>query len=739
MLPGEFSSDGVLGLVSSIQVNGVTRAHKTWSISRSIKGQMPDQVAAGGGITQATGTVEWALQVPVSSKMPNPWNPSAGWVPRSGDRVQIWVGTGTASWRQFTGFIDKTDGAVSTLVDGIDQLNRRFAHQPLLRVMPPRVNAGPRLGIGLFFTHHLNAALRAAGFYTTPKQENRCAVSVPAQGSMWPEQGTIIAASAAAGSSSSHAVFHPAPWGHAASDFLVQYIPTVRLTPDEPVESTVMVDFAYNGNYFQTMFYGSTSVQLAVAASRTVVARLNGATVCSLVLSSAENAVALLIKAGVWTLRTNTGRTVTGNAAMPASPVMSNVTFSADSDSRVAGMQICYPSTTTEFRPVNFTPSATIETNSGFVSLVDAAPTIDDMKARDFLEELSKATLTAMWLDEEGTFRAVPSDVLRNRAPVGDPITTREGVFEISWSDSLLSVRESVYVDYQKPYIDDGGYNSKPLYQGSVETLGSGQRAAIIVSPKDDEDWIGVDTSIQILGEAGSSLSSNSGQGSITGAVLTDGTTEQLGDQYLTASVEQLTPRAFRIVHQAVALPPGFLLELRYPTESSSVWTRWLGQAFAILRGFARTDWVPQTRFSEKLGPEYAPALVHDALWMLSREDNTIVLDRVRDFLLNQVATPSPVMGTLRVVYDPRRQVGDVIPVRSDAYLGVRFTCLIVTIQNSSGKSFSQELGLVILSTQTVFTTYEQFNAQNTGALTYEQWSALAPTTQTYSQFNTTL
>lgn len=727
---------------SYITVNGTTRPHLSWDVSRSIAGQMPEQVAAGGGIKPARGTIEWARAESVTDKAVNPWNSAAGWLPKSGDRVVIWAGDGATFWRQFTGIIDETSGDVgsgasSTIIDDYDRLNVRFSHDALLRVMPPTTNGGVRRGISLSPVYFIDAALRRAGFYVTPALENRPAISVPAQGSMWAERGNLVSASDFTGGLS-HAQFVPVSWGYAASNFLVEYGPITRLTPDEPVELTVMVAPDHSGNYSQNAFYGATHVQLAVAGSRTVIARLNGVDVCAIVLSSTETVVALLIKNNTWTLRTNTGATSTGSAAMPTTPVMDKVTLSGDANARVAGMQICYPSTTTEFRPVNYTPSAVLELdNSGWIGLMDASPVIKPTTSRDLLGEISKAMLMAMWIDEAGVFRAVPSDALRVRASVAT-VTTRDHVRALSWQDSLLSLRKSVDVDYRRPFIDLGIYQNRPLFQGSTQSLGSGQSTTAIISPGADEDWIEPDLTFEVLGQAGASGNSNTGRGSITGAVLTDGTTETIGDAYLTASMEQIAPGTIKVTHTAGTLPAGNELELRYPSTSSTIWSRWLKEAFPLIRAFARVDWVDATRTSTIVGPSYAPVLVHDSGPWLARTDNTIIVDRVMDFLAQQVTTPSPTITGMRVGYDPRRQLGDVITIESPNLMGVTLTALVVDVKNSASGSYQQTLGVRIISAATTFTTYEEFNAVNGDTLTYDQWNLLAPTTQTHAQFNTT-
>lgn len=740
MFAGELVTSDAMAYRSYVTVNGEVRPHVSWSVRRELSGDLPAQVVHGSGVSQATGTVEWARGQVVSDTAANPWNAAAGWLPKSGDRVVIWAGDGETFWRQFTGIIDETSGDVgsgasSSLIDDYDRLNRRVSHDALLRVMPPTTNGGVRRGVGLNPAYFMDYALRAAGFYVTPPLENRPAISVPAQGSMWPESGNVVAAGDLAGTSS-HAQFIPAPWGYAASNFLVEYGPIVRLVPSEPVEFTVMVAPDHSGNFSMNAFYGTTHVQLAVAGSRTVIARLNGVDVCSLVLSDSETIVALLIKGGVWTLRTATGATATGNATMPTTPIMDRVTLSGDANARVAGMQVCYPATTTEFRPLNYTPSAVIEVGTtGFLSLMDASPIIKPTTSRDLLEEISKATLTAMWFDEAGVFRAAPSDVLRNRESAAT-LTDRHYIRSLSWQDSLLSLRSRVIHDYDQPIIDLRIFQTVLLHQGSVQTLSSGQSSVELISPPDDKYWIEPDLSFEILGEAGASFNSNVGRGSITGAVLTDGTTESAGSPYLTASMEQIAPGTIKVTHTAGTLPAGMELELRYPSASTTIWPRWLKQSFGFVRAFALVAVNKASRVSAIVGPSFAPQLVHNSGPWLARTDNTIVVDRVADFIADQVTTPSPTITGMQVRYDPRRQLGDVITIDSPKLMGVTLTALVVGVDNSASGSYTQSLSVRIIDATTTFTTFGQFEEAHPDTLTYEQWRLLFPDTATYDTFN---
>lgn len=741
MQAGELVTSDAEAFGSVVLVNGVEREFTSWSVNRGLVGDLPAQVVGGGGIKQATGTIVWPAGLDVTERAANPWNTGSGWLPKAGDRVEIWAGDSNTYWKVFTGVVDDTTGTVggtpeSSIIDDYDRLNVRFSHDALLRVMPPLANGGVRRGVGLSPLYILDAALRRAGFCATPPKEPRAAVSIPAQGSMWPEAGGVEQASDLTGGLS-HAQFVGAPWGQAASDFQCRYAPAVQLNASNPVELTVMVAPDHRGNGSLNVFYGSGQIQLAVAGSRTVIARANGADVCSLVMGPAT-VVSLLVKNNTWTLKTNEGVTATGNATLTgATGVMSGVTLTGDANTRMAGFQVCYPSTTTEFRPVNYTPTAQFSlSGTGFISLMDACPAIPPTLVSDIVKQIGDATLTAMWIDETGKFRAVPSDSLQAQTSI-QTVSTQDDIRSLSWQDSLLSVRSGVDVDYRQPVINLSTWENILFHQGSGVTLESGQTGDDIISSPADEDWIQPDLVIETFGTSGTAAASNSGRGSMTGAVRTDGTTEWLADSnYLTATLSQIVPGTLKITHTAGTLPAGQRLELRYPSASSTIWPRWLKSPFPLIRGFAKVAWADATRTSAITGPSFAPVLVHDAGPWLSRTDNTIVIERLADFLATQVSSPKPTITGMRVGFDPRRQLGDVITISSPNLLGITLTALIVDLQNKADGSYTQTVGVRIIRTKTAYTTYEQFESAHPNTLTYEQWHALLPATETYAQFN---
>lgn len=736
MQAGELISGDVSQFTDRIMVNGVERSGK-WNTSRRLAGDLPEQVVAGSGITQATGRITWAEGPDVTDRAANPWNSSAGWVPGKGERVVIYSGDGASEWVVFTGVIDETTGSLdsameSSIVDDIDRLNVRFSHEPLCRIMPPLLPGDPDIGVGLTSLYFVDTALRTAGFYATPAVEPRSIVSVPAQTSLWPETGTMTKGIV---QGDPWASYYDAPFGVSMGDFEADYSPALQYPMTEPAQFTMLVapDHAETASFFA--HYGIDTLNFSVSGTRTATVQLAGVTVCSLALGTATTVV-LSFSGGVFTLKTN-GGTATGTATYPNADPLTKVTLKAGVNSRVAGFQASHYDSSSNFQSLNHVPSANYRMDTFLhTGLMDAAPTIRPTTVRALLEEISAATLTGMWIDELGVFQWAPSVNLRDQAST-QTVTTLDDIRSLSWQDSLLSVRSNVDVDNRVPAITVHRWDNVLWYQGGGESLESGEQLTTFIEPDADTDWIRISSELSVIGSTGGGTAANRGRGSVTGAILVDGDTEGGFTDGLTATLEQITPGTLKMVHTAGTLLAGQHLVLKYPSEVASVAYRWWGAPFPIIRGFGKVEWTDATYTSSITGPSWAPVLVHDAGPWNARMDEDFVIVRIADYLAEQTTKPQPVITGMRVGFDPRRQLGDVITISSPKMMGVTLTALIVGIDNASDGSFTQSLDVRIISAATTFTTYAQYSKELAGAsLTYQQWQALGPVPQTFEQFN---
>lgn len=740
MQSGSFIGSDVQALVSRVLVNGVQRPHVSWSVDRELSGDLPAQVVATSGIAQATGSVVWAEPSDVSDVPTNPWNRSNGWVPGKGDRVEIYAGDSITEWKQFTGVIDKTTGTIgadlqSSLIDDYDKLSNPVTHEPLLNKMPPATPGGDFRGVGLVHTYYVDRAMRAGRFFTVPSREPSSVMHVPCQGGMWPHLGTVTTAGTNSGASYPANSF--SPWGFAVGDFLSLYEPYAPQNMNAPVQITMVVAPGSSGHASLRAQYGSEYVDLFIDASWTVSARLNGNTVASFVMTGkggAENRVVqMLVKGNAFTVKSSNGQSATGTASFGGSTLMSVVRADGSAAARVSGLQVSHPPAAYEFRDLNFTPTAMINVaNSTFMGVPNVIPAIESVPGSDLLNEISEASLSAVWIDELGVLQWWPALSLRGRTP-NSTLTTLDDIFDLAWEDSLLGSRSSVTVKYQEPALKISKWQNVELAVGSGETLGSGDVSEQFYTPTADEVWIMPDYVQSNVGP-GSWGEYNAKRGTLAGMYFTlDG--DEIGTVYpVSVSNQKLgITGAMKMTHTAGTFPANVEANLSTSPTDTALKVQNRDKPLPRISGHARAEYI-EREYTSTVPGGVGPALVHETGKWIPAD----VISNIADFLASETATPKPVITGLGVAYDPRRQLGDTVTIESKRFMGVTMTALVVGVSNSADSGgYTQSLSVRIVDVKRTNQTYAEYNDSLAAAnLTYAQWQALGPLPQTYAQFN---
>lgn len=740
MQAGNLVSSDAMAFTSRVLVAGVQREVVSWNVNRELSGDLPAQVVAASGITQATGSIVFAGE-DVEATARNPWNKSTGWLPAEGDRVEIYAGDGVTEWKQFHGLIDKTTGDIgggfqSTIIDDYDKLSAPFEHDALLRIMPPTSDGGARRGVGLSTAYYINAAMRDAGLYATPPSEYDSALHVPFQGSAWPLHGTLREASNYTGTGGSHHSTWDAPWGYSAGNFNLTYGPRTSYLSSTTVQMTAMVAPDHAGNFFFTAYYGpSNTLQLAVTGGRIAVARVNGVEVCRISLF-ASTVVTILYKSGVATLRVSDGRESSGSGVVGGT-ALSTVLTTGDSGTRVAGLQISHPNTASrEFASLSWVPNAVPDYRSGallLLGLMDAGPAFEDTTCGEVLERISKATLTPMWFDETGVFRVAGSPWLRAKLPV-KTVTTLDDVTSLDWESGLLSSRSRVTVEGDIPAINFSQWRTRVAYRGSG-SLKSGDTDEQFIGPDDGTDWIMLDETLTMLGSSNWDVY-NANVDSVAGVTYTaNGETTSDAGLSTTVTLEKLGLRRYKLTHQAGTFPADVTAELTTSPTSTLLYPRNRDKGLPRLNARAIVTWAKKKVTPSGVGG-VGPELTHEAEMWVNRSNEPEILERIANFIQSQTTKPLPTITGLSIVPDPRLQLGDRITISSPDFMGVSLNALIVGVDSSFGGSYEQSLTVRVTGATTTFTTYAEFNASG-GALTYQQWQALGPVPETYAEFNT--
>lgn len=742
--------DGVVFTPTSrVVVDGVARPHVSWSVDRELSGDLPDQVVAGSGLTQATGTVVWASEDAVAGAGDNPWNPQSWW-PSKGARVEIYAGDGVSEWRQFTGVIDNTTGSLngpsqSRIIDEHDRLSTRFSHEPLLRQMPPRVSGGRYRYANLVPSYHIDYAMRQAGFYATPMETPGTVVYAPMMGGVWPSIGQLDTVVDFADSSGTPSNI-PVPWGFGIGDARITYLPHWSESASVPVQITLAIPPGPNDYANIDVEYSTgRTVQLSVRPDRTIMARTREpiVTVCTLTAAQMDGAtvVTMLVKGGAISLRNDLGETASGTGASPGGST-AKVTVNAWPNAAIGGLMVSHPKQAyQEHSPssqwgnpptLNTARRAVIETsNISHLSVITAAPAIESRSAQAVIDEISDALLAASWIDEHGTLRWATGLALRSRQVV-DTVTTRDDVLALGWEDSLLGARSGVTLTYREPSTSYSRFQAVYVWRGSSKTLHSESVEEDIISAPADETWVDVDTGFTAVSSYNYSAY-NRKRGTYLGTVAT-----RDGDYYppaglpITYGMEQIGPQAWKVTHTVGQLPGGVQLETRTADSDEYgpglySWNR--DNTLPLIGAGARVQWIDQEATATT--PDgIGPVLEHDVgPWAAFN-----IAANIATYLRDATASPLPTITNLDVWADPRRQLGDQLFITSPALMKARLRVMVSAIRTSFDSSgLSQSLGTRIVGAEKRGQTYQQFNAAG-GLLTYGQWNDLDAAT--YEQFN---
>lgn len=740
MQPGSFTSSDVVSLKSRVLVNGILRPHLSWSVDRELSGDLPAQVAATSGITQATGSVSWAESSDVDSATTNPWNDSSGWLPQSGDKVEIFAGNETDEWMQFTGIIDKTTGSIgggfqSTIIDRYDDLSNPVSHDPLLYVMPPYTPGGTFRNAGLTYTYYVDLAMRAGRFFTTPGREVNSVLHVPCQGGMWPHYGELTISNTYSGATGPSNNF--APWGFSVGDFKQIYKPPAPRSLASAVQLTVLVAPTHNGFYYTQVNYGTSHVRMSISASWLVTAIVDGTTVFTFTLSGKGSdgpVLQLLAKNGTVTVKASNGQEMSGSVPFGGSTLMDAIRLDGDVNSRVAGLQVSHPETPDqEFIGTRFAPSATINTSDiSFVGVPRAVPAMESKPGVDILQEISSAALAATWIDELGVLRWWPAIAVRGRTP-SSTLTTLDDIFDLEWEDNFLGSRSNVTVKYEDTALKLSRWQNVELAVGSGETLSSEEVSEQFFSPESNVVWAGVDYVQENTGPGKWGLY-NAKQGTLAGMYFTLNNDEITTEYPVSIGIQKLgRTGALKMTHTAGVFPANVEAVLSTSPTDPVLKSQNRDKPLPRIAGYARAEFLEQ-EYTSTVPGGVGPVLVHETgKWIPGN-----IVPRIADFIATETAAPKPSITGMGVAFNPRRQLGDVVRIESRKFLGVTVTALVTGVSNSASSSgFSQSLSVRIIDVDGSSMTYAEYDASLAGSnLTYTQWQALGPLPQTYSGFN---
>lgn len=652
---GVYAPGPVIDADVTVRVNGVVREHVSMDWAGDTTGGLPDQVvSAGTGMRSRTGTIHWA-QEDVQAEPPHPLRQTAGWPPREGDKVVIDAtvdtGQGPYTFRRFTGRLGRTTGSLtdgtltSTITDTLGDSLRKVV------TVPPTISYAQHYSR----THWtMYQALAQAGLGAIPGPDSDTILWNGYQGGLNPLVGELINSGTEYGDPYGLSIWSSALTGPDG-------------TPRNSRDVLVLARAATAG--------ATPSVSLRI-----------GSRVITLTYTRSTDAYTLAVSGvgaiGTWQRRDDSplpllAFRVSGvgirvyTSPTTAADVTTVVIPQSDTVDQVggetiAGVSVRYTSSAAAARVVASTNPlpASIRRSALEQERIPATRGMENVRARQVIDSWSEATLASVWMDEHGQAHCVARDQLLT-TPVSRSLRIDERVFDGSWSVGDDSVVSAVILKGEESTTQRPSpvYDKAVIYQeGSSRTVEASEVIERFIEAPGEMEWGPIDLSPSRFG-TDPMLGSLPGRGTWVGAVssLSDSNddpetwVQQSGIGY-SVVIERLGQRTLKVTETLTGIPGGRTVYLKTPLVGTQIHPAFRGQPSPTIRGLWTTTWMDFTITGASTGPDWAEELSHDSSWWLTPAD----AQRVADALAAEVTEPMPTLSRVDVLWDPRRQIGDV-------------------------------------------------------------------------------
>lgn len=685
-----------------VKVSGVERPHDPAGVSwaQDITSDLPDAVTAGGQVADRTGSIVWATEG-VNTRAASPWVDTGVWMPAIGEPVTIDVTDGTNTHRVFTGVIDTVEGdafgrRTSKIVAPLNGANR------VVRRLAQTATGGlPAEGaVGKFGTTPVwvvNEICRELGYESVPPPPpaSQLILDAPLQGSTYNYSGSPyvnaqVVNSHRPGFPTLHPVWNSGRDGFGVSDALVEWTPrTGGGSGEGTVGISLLVYSAHTADALVTITHGSTGwTYLRVLGNKTIrVSSNTGGTTYAETLTATIPAgdgphrVSVVFRAGQIHTRVN-GVEQTTPLPLPSGAV-TRLKLDAGAGACVAGLQVWHPLHVTDHHAPSWAPSAFYRYGTGTHTTV-LAPSVRDEKARDVLDGYASALLSPLWVDAQGALQVVTGKAL-HELPVALTVDALRDVSDISYSIALLDHRPVVEVSYAHAHASNTSsldYKTQ-VWQGAGVAIDPGTPDQEFVETPEDEEWIGLSdpaSARQFLWPNGDVASFYAQEGSWWGFRVESTSTTEFMTSNVSQVVETLTPWVWKITSTTTETNGA---AAKTPSQYGTIPQRLRDMNLPVYRARAIV------RYEDRTVAVAAPdasatddVLSHDTgRWVTLA---TAATD-IAQWIHGMVSTPTPILGGLRVRFDPRVEVGQKIRVNATAVFGVDFEALVLSVDHTPG------------------------------------------------------
>lgn len=697
-MPSTWTARAVQRFDARATVDGVTRP-ASFDVTSSIYEGHP---AGAAREPHTTAALEVAPDRAVTKLGTDPFSRPGSWPPRVGDKVVVEQGDGVDWWQVASGTVSATQGAISTStvrlesIDAVGDLDVHLIRPALLARMHPAGSSTQWRRPGLCSTWLVDYALRAAGFFATPSMAWECVMSAPMMGSAWPEKGILLDCSAKGNPSAGPATV-VTPWGLAMAGITATYlldastaVPEVTLNLVGTGSGTMTVSIVdadgvgcfvgqdRSGSkdditYGIVTGGGTATYRLPRSGSQRVAVRFKRSTLSSQTL----------------TIRTDDGREVTRDLTSTGYPTGWAATrVVVEGSGAVGAVQVAndpYP-----WSMLGHVPNAVIRIKS-----VDAWSASRDVSrpVADLLADIADAECSAFWIDPEtGVFQWAGRGVLEAQTP-GPQLTTLASLDDIGWSDDLQATAQTLYLTRQRPSISQRKWCGINVWEGqgaagfdTVDTYSEG------VNVPEDEDWVGLDTTVTIAGADATRWTIR--KGTVTAASQVDPSSEAEAWSVLEVAwtLARTGSRSYEWTANINSASTTNEIALKTPQGSlaTNIPPYWRDRAMPIMRSYGLARWSDVTdddpRYTGR--KQGARRYDHDCSWYVQDADR---LTELRDHLSRELGSWTPTLSDVPVAPDPTIRLGQRRSLVDPRWTGLVIDVIVLAIRRSGGRGVASQ------------------------------------------------
>lgn len=690
MLPGAYNPGAVIDTHLRIFVDGVERAHVSAEWEGHTSGGLPESlIAAGDGVFSRTGRIKWASGTATTVA---PFAPAgeSRWVPRHGASVKIVAEVNGVTFPRFTGFLGAstysltTDEVETAISDGLST-----ALQTPVTIEPAVLYKSQTTGGWTAYQ-----ALEQAGFGVLPPPHATTLIYAPGAFGLGAGVGEFVSAGSVSEAApgfltSTNTVYRPVRGiDRHAEDILA----VARAVPNRDAS----ISLKLRGEAEVSLVWSRDASMLTLSQGGQLIGQLN--------VPSPQRYQLLAVAIAwdsitVWTDAVGNkkfDRRLAGDAELETASCSNTLGLHVSQHEPIIGDY----SRTHVAKMVRETPPK-ILASAIATDPLSATRGFENTEAAEVVTAWCNATLSTVWVDEEGTLVMAARDRLASSpSVVTDAVSER--VFAGSWQTARDGVRSLVRVNHLVPSADDGAWTAgrggksftgaaAVAYDASSSTpLTQNSDNIQFINWEDNVDVIGLDTTYRPIVKAKDNIFDWDEFNKLIGswwAISFENNEQPPGWRWtggepqhetLTGKLEKLGQRGVKLTHRVDTVKGGNgkTYSLVAPSLGVGTLSQWAwGRPMPMLRADWVVTWEKKhlTAYSRKSG---AGVFTLDAGWYVTAKDAR----KVAEALAQEIGTERITFDAISMLWDPRKQVGDTITLNAGRWVA---DCIITGSRES--------------------------------------------------------